>query len=1166
MYKKLLLHILLFLSIQTSFSQGLPLDVNNGNSIQKNKTSNTTFKNTVNLYENYFSTKNIEKKGSGYKPFKRWEYHWNRFQQEDGTIAPSKLLWNAWEQKLQMSKSTKATSNWTAVGPFSQSSNSGQGRINTIFVDPNNANTIYVGAPAGGLWRSTDAGVNWTPLTDYLPQVGVSGIAVDPNNSNMIYISTGDDDAGDSYSVGVLKSVNGGVTWNQTGSLGSISGDGGYNTSNEILIAPTDSNVIWVATGNGLFKSTDAGATWKNKITGIHIRDFKLKPSNSNTIYAVSRNTFFVSSDGGTTFTSTATGLPIPNSTGRLRVEVTAANGASNNVYVLATDNSYDFVGVYKSINSGNSFIQLTQNKIKPDGEPNELFVDIFGGSQQAWFDLAFTVSPTDEDIIFVGVLDIWRSKNEGNNFSKINDWSRPTPSYTHADIHFLRYFNGVLYAGTDGGVYKSTNDGTTFTDLTKNLAISQFYKLSVAKSTSTKMSGGLQDNGGFSLINNNWHNFHGGDGMDSAADPNDENTFYGFTQYGSVLTKTTDGGLSSTTIAGAPTTEIGTNDSGGNWVTPLVINKAGEIYAGYKQLYQLVDNNWIQLSNHNFGSNLDAIEIDPSNNNNILVSRGRILYISHDKGKTFTTHSSSQTGISGTNISSIEVHSSNSNIIWLTTTGVSNVSGPSSGHNGGGVYKSTDGGLTFTDISAGLPDESKFVVRHHPFSTNNSIYLGTALGVYHRNDDTNTWEVFSTGLPNVAIPDIEINPYDAKITAATYGRSVWQSSIPAITLPSKEIELTKIISPNNNVTCGQVTPKLLFTNNGQNTLTSFTVNYNVDGGANQTFNWTGNIASNANSTIEIPAISASTEGIHTLETTVVLTDDANIFNNSASTSFTTNTSGDGQVINNFDDNTTDQWIVSANNLWQIGTPTTTLLNNKVSSGYVTNPSSNYPDQTTSYLTSPCYYLVGLENPILKFKMAFDLEENWDVIYVEYSTNQGENWEVLGTANDPNWYNSNRTNASSGIADDCQNCPGAQWTGTDAILKEYSYKLSALNGESNVIFRFAFVSDPAVNNEGVIIDDFQIDATAILGINDFDQGEFLIYPNPSSSIFNIKRRNTTGQNMTIKVFDMTGKLIQKHRNITNENYQLQMTGMAKGVYFIKISIDNKNLVKKLILN
>ncbi|MDY7394938.1 T9SS type A sorting domain-containing protein [Aureibaculum sp. 2210JD6-5] len=1152
MFKKLLPVIFLLFTINPVFTQELPLDVNNPNGILKSKSADNTFENTVNLYENYFSSKDIAKKGSGYKPFKRWEYHWSRYLQTDGTIAPSKHLWNAWEQKQEMTKSAKAVSNWSAVGPFSQSSNSGQGRINAIFVDPNNANTIYVGAPAGGLWKSIDAGVNWTPLTDDLPQIGVSGIAVDPNNSNIIYISTGDDDAGDSYSVGVLKSTNGGATWSQTGSLGALNGDNFYPTSNEILIDPTNSNIVWVATGNGLFKSTDAGASWRNTIPKIHIRDFKLKPGEPNTIYAVSRSTFYRSTNGGTAFTSTATGLSNTNSTGRLRVEVTPAAGATDNVYVLATDNSYAFVGVYKSTDSGSNFTKTAEND------------DIFGSSQ-AWFDLAFAVSPTDANLMFVGVLDIWRSSNDGDNFSKINNWRFQTPSYTHADIHFLRYYNNILYAGTDGGVYKSTNNGSTFTDLTKNLAISQFYKLSVSKQTSTKMSGGLQDNGGFSLINNNWHNFHGGDGMDSAADPNNENTFYGFTQYGGVLTKTTDGGLSSTAIAFAPASETGTNDSGGNWVTPLVINKAGEIYAGYRQLYQLINNGWVQVSNHSFGSDLDAIEIDPSNSNNILVSRGNTIYISNNKGKTFTTRNSSQTGISGINISSIEFHHSNSNIVWITTTGVSNAFGPSSGHTGGGVYKSTDGGLTFTDISTGLPNESKFVVRHHPFTTNNSIYVGTALGVYHLNDDLTSWEVFSTNLPNVAVPDIEINPYDAKITAATYGRSVWQSSIPTITLPANEVELTQISSPNNNVTCGQITPKLLITNNGQNTLTSFTVNYNVDGDANQTFNWTGSIASNANTTIELPTIAATTEGSHILQTEIVLADDANIFNNSATTTFSTNTTAQGQEINTFNDANTDKWIVSDNNLWEIGTPTTSLLNNKVASGYITNPSGNYPDQTTSYLTSPCYDLSRLENPVLKFKMVFDLEENWDVVYVEYSTNQGADWQVLGTANDPNWYNSNRTNASSGAADDCQNCPGAQWTGTDTTLKEYSYSLSALNGESNVIFRFAFVSDPAVNNEGVVIDDFVIDATAILAVDDFEEGEFLIYPNPSTSTFNIKRKNTAGQNMNINIFDVTGKLIKQKTNIADGNYQLKMNGVAKGIYFLKINIDNKNMVKKLIL-
>ncbi len=112
-------------------------------------------------------------------------------------------------------------SNWQPVGPFTHTNtgswSSGQGRVNVVYVDPSNANTIYVGAPAGGIWKSTNAGVNWSPLSDNLPQIGVSGIVVAHNNSNVIYIATGDRDATDTYSVGILKSTDGGVTWNTTG-------------------------------------------------------------------------------------------------------------------------------------------------------------------------------------------------------------------------------------------------------------------------------------------------------------------------------------------------------------------------------------------------------------------------------------------------------------------------------------------------------------------------------------------------------------------------------------------------------------------------------------------------------------------------------------------------------------------------------------------------------------------------------------------------------------------------------------------------------------------------------------------------------------------------------------------------------------------------------------
>jgi photosystem II stability/assembly factor-like uncharacterized protein len=744
---KIFILIFTLLCANNLISQWLPLTLNKRT--DANKSSIISFKEEVKSIENYFKTIDIDKKGSGYKPFKRWEYYWKNYLQADGTIAPADHLWNAWIKKQQMSNSIEDKSNWTSLGPFSQSKKTGLGRINTILVDPNNAEIIYIGAPAGGLWKSIDNGINWIPLTDHLPQIGVSGIAIDPNNSNVIYIATGDDDHSDAYSIGVLKSLDGGTSWDQTGSLRGLP-----SITDEIIIDPQDSNRVWVATSNGLFLSTDAGNTWIRKLNGV-IFDFKLKPGESNTIYALSSLKLYKSNDGGNNFLQIINNLP--DSISGL-IEVTPA--ASNNVYLLNLKGG-DFDGIYKSTNSGSSFVKTLE-------------VDDIFESKQAWYDLAFSVSDIDQDIMFVGVIGIWKSIDGGNDFTNIKSTSFGA-TYTHPDIHFMRYYNGILYAGTDGGIYRSTDNGNSFLDLTENLSISQFYSVSVSNLNSNSISGGLQDNGGFAMHDNIWNKYHGGDGTESASDPNNENTFYSFIQFGITFHTTTDGGLTySPSIAIAP--------SEGNWVTPLAINNKGEIFAGFDQVYKLENNVWQLFSSHNFGGKkIEEIEFDPNNNDIVYISIGLNLFKSIDSGKTFTALTNATKNLSGINISSIEIHSKNSKIVWLTTSGTKNSQFPSSGLTGGGVYKSANGGLTFIDISDGLPNESKFVVRHQPFTTNNSIYVGTALGVYHRNDDSNLWEVFSNNLPNVAITDLEFSAEGNNITAATYGRGLWRSSISSV-------------------------------------------------------------------------------------------------------------------------------------------------------------------------------------------------------------------------------------------------------------------------------------------------------------------------------------------------------------------------------------------------
>ena len=1080
----------------------------------KSLKDNFTVKEISDAFNAYWeiNKNNKDKKGSGYKPFKRWENRRNLSLDKTGKIISNETIWNSWKQKNELEKSSiNDTSNWQNIGPFTQESKSGQGRINSIIVDPNNPNIYYIGAPAGGLWKSTNSGSTWTPLTDNLPQIGVSGIAIDPNNSNIIYIATGDDDAGDSYSIGVMKSTDGGVTWNQTGLYFSNSG----KDTNEIYINPNNTNMLWVASSEGVYRTLDGGNNWNITLYG-NVRDLKIKPNNPNVVYAVTSSEFYKSTDAGNTFTQITSGLP--NYSDRLAIDVTPAN--NNIVYVLSANSSGGFQGVYKSTNSGQTFSPTLEQS------------DIFGGSQQSWYDMALTVSDTDENVVFVGVLELWKSTNGGDDFYQINQWwDSSSLTYTHADIHFLRYFNGDLFCGSDGGIYKSTNNGNSFNELNEGLAISQFYRIANSSQSAGNVVGGLQDNGGFAYSNSTWYKYHGGDGMDCAVDPNNQNTYYGFTQYGGSLSVTHNGGVSSQGVTSSP--------ESGNWITPMTINKDGELYAGYSKLYKLVNSQWQQVSGNIFGGRLHRVEISPNNTDIIFVARNNKLYKSVDKGinfvKTYTAYD---------NISSIEINNNNDGIIYLTT---------SSGENGQ-VLKSTNGGSSFTNITSNLPSESKLIIKHQPHSILNDLYVGTSLGVYHINDNMSNWESFSTGLPNVPVRDLEININDQKIIAGTYGRSAWETSIE-VTPPNNDIRLIQINNPNNNVQCGtSVSPIITVKNQGLNSINQVQVFYNIDGVMfNYTYN--GNINSQEIIDITLPASSPLSIGEHSINVNISITNDTYNDNNDSSATFYVNQSDSNPTIENPFSNASNEWLIVGNqSVWQIGSPTTSLLGNVGVVGYTTVLDTNYPDNATSYLVSPCYDLTIIDEPVLVFNMAFDLEQDYDVLYVEYTIDQGQTWQVLGNANDSYWYNSDY--------DAHQLTIGKQWTGTDLTLKEYSHSLFFINDKSEVSFRFSFLSDGGLNQEGVLIDNFVI-GNYVVGTNDAIFNDITINPNPSSSIFNIS--NSQNKNINYEVYDITGKLIKQENNISNNSIELDMNGFEKGIYFIKLKINNTSKTQKLIL-
>ncbi len=1023
--------------------------------------------------EKYFATHDPNRKGSGYKPFKRWENYWQYFTDKDGYILPSETLYQAYKDKITQPNTVNTAADWSNIGPVNAGLiryTPGTGRINQMAIDPSNDQIWYAGAPSGGLWKSFDAGQSWDPIFDEYPQIGVSGIAIDETNTDIIYIATGDDDALDSYSIGVMKSTDAGVTWQETGLTASNMGRN--NALNEIVIHPTDNNIIYVAGSNGFYKSIDAGETFdRSPFGGISVKDvtdFRLNPGDPDIIYAVTNDGFYRSTDGGENFVA-STSTVLPEDFGRAVIGVSPAS--PNSVYVLYADtgsNDYVFQGLYRSNDNGATFTKTAQS------------ADILESSQ-AWFDLAIAVDPEDFDTLYVGCLNIWKSTNGGNIFGRLNQWSVNNAAFSHADIHTLKFFNNILYAGTDGGLYSSADGGDTFIDYSNNgIMTSQFYRMGMARDDAGKIVGGTQDNAGFVYNNNQWNTWTGGDGMDYEIDPLNSNIAYGFTQFGSTLWITSQNGLN---LGWADAPEQG------NWITPLTINSNGEVFSGFQAVYKLNSGGWSKLSDNLTGSNIDDLEASPNNPDILYAAEDNRLFISEDGGENFR-------GISQFDnpISDIAINSNDNRVVYVTTSnrvGSAEYRQPANPQVMKVIVPET-GNAEKIDITGDLPDnQAFFAIVHQPRDVKNSIYLGTSLGVYRTDDELiaqGLWEDYSNNLPNTAVSDLEISIKDATIAASTYGRGIFTSPI-IVEIADYDVSLKALRPETNRLFSAGLTPQVDVQNAGLNTIEEITINYTINGVEQEPLTYAVSIPADNEVTLDLPALDQNLIGQVNLSVSITTSDDAWADNNTKEKSLLIN--ANGAIGTLYDGETSEAELLTYNDafttsVWELGTPTGTLLNETASGekAWATNLDGDHPNMTRGYLLSPYYNLSDILAPKLSFSMAFNLETNWDLTYVQYTTDQGQNWRVLGTINSgPKWYNSDRTPQTTG--NDCYNCVGAQWTGTDseyATMTEYSYDFEAnksidgvdLTSETQIAFRIVFESDQAVTEEGVVIDDFLV--------------------------------------------------------------------------------------------
>ena len=723
-------------------------------------------------FKEYFQNRD-KGRGSGYKQFKRWEMF------TEPRVYPSGRLFNysayLWEEMEKFKQSEMYTSSvrrstngyWTDMGPHSYTDglgwNGGQGRINCIAFHPTNSNIFYVGAPAGGLWKTTDGGSTWTCLTDGLPLIGVSGIAIRPNATNTIYILTGDGDGGHTNSIGVLKSTDGGSTWHETGTTWSFSmGVRGY----KLMMHPTNYNTLFMATNVGIFKTTNGGDTWQ-QTHFTNTTDIEFKPGSPSTMYAAEWDEFLISTNSGNTWNVDPGGTCPTTGFTRFSIGVTPAD--PDVVYLLYGGGSTGYKGTYYSDNSGQTF-SLQSNT------PNIMGYETDGSDtkHQAGWDIAIAVDPSTAGTVYIGGINVWKSTNYGVTWEAMSYWKETNNStgYTHADIHALEFNGSTLFCGSDGGIFKSTNAGDTWTDLTEGMNIMQFYFIDVV---SDEISGGTQDNGCNQWPTSSTDALHtiGADGFACLINYNNTNIRYQSDQ---------DTRWRVTPFLGVWTHEnISPFGLTGFWGADWIMDPSNPdiLYSGHLDVYRTTTGGLglIPWNDLNVGfteagdsTGVQALAMSPEN-----TSR---LYAASDQGirRTDNATAGSPTWVDITGslpvvsakIRKMAIDPSDSRRLWVCFSGLSG---------GNKVFSTTNGDAatpSWTNESGTLPNIPVNTIEYDPGS-NDGIYLATDFGVFYKNDGIGDWIFFSNGLPNVPVFDLDID--GSYLYAGTFGRGIWRSS-----------------------------------------------------------------------------------------------------------------------------------------------------------------------------------------------------------------------------------------------------------------------------------------------------------------------------------------------------------------------------------------------------
>jgi photosystem II stability/assembly factor-like uncharacterized protein len=687
-------------------------------------------------------------------------------------------------------------SNWVNLGPTRADflrngsytlNRTDAGRIRSIVTDPVNASRMFVATSGGGVWRTLDGGTTWTAITEGLGSLSCGSLAMDPSNSSVLYLGLGD--PFDGTGVGLVKSTDGGSTWSSPVYLGNST------VITQVMVAPANPNIVLATTDQGIFRSTDAGATWSlvNIATGQADAPYGWSIAwtggsgfavSLEAAYAATSGTtdgqIWITADNGATWTR-ASGVTITGGVGRITVASAPSNRQT--LYAMAAvpnaTTSTDLADIFRSTNGGATWTALgaARRRYSNRNTESSSVGTLLNG--QGWYDQLVAVHPTNPNTVyFGGALLLARTTDGGTSFSQTTNWlGQFSLPYVHADFHAAAFNSaGALFIGTDGGVFRSTDNGVTWTDsLNVGLTTHLLYSVGSSPANRAAVIGGLQDNG-TRLRSGETSTFNqviGGDGFGSDIHPTNAQMMLGSLYYTRIY-RSTNGGSSFTQSCSGIAECGGSNAPFYTKIAPWAGDATGNTVLTFSNTRAYRSTNygstWTGLGTTGLPTTslfLRNINVARSNGNVIgLVANGGRVFLSNNGGTSWAQ--TAELPNNGLSLSYIHFNTGDQNTIYVASVA------PDSTRNH--LWRSTDFGATWTAIDGGgfptgVPVD---VIKNDPNSAT-TLYAGTHLGVYRSTDGGATWARFGNGLPLVEVSDLYISNDSTLVRAATYGRGYWE-------------------------------------------------------------------------------------------------------------------------------------------------------------------------------------------------------------------------------------------------------------------------------------------------------------------------------------------------------------------------------------------------------